>query len=164
MTDQLPADGLERMQRDARNRGLNVDVVTRPPAGSLVEAAGLMGLAVHEIVKSLVVKHKDGSFFFALIPGDRTISWPKLRALLGVNKLSLPRPEVAFAATGYERGTITPLGATTPWPVYIDSSVVAGRICLGAGAHGHSAFVDSAELISALDATVADISDAEAPG
>ena len=143
MEDQLPADGLERMQRDARNRGLHVDVVTRQPAGSLVEAAGLMGLEVHEIVKSLVVKHKDGSFLFALIPGDRSISWPKLRALLGVNKLSLPRPEVALAATGYERGTITPLGATTPWPVYVDSSVAAGRICLGAGAHGHSAFVDS---------------------
>ncbi|MGL3806759.1 aminoacyl-tRNA deacylase [Paeniglutamicibacter sp. R2-26] len=151
------------MQQDALNRGLKVEVVTRQPAGSLAEAAAQMGLEVHEIVKSLVVKHKDGSFFFALVPGDRTISWPKLRALLGVNKLSLPRPDVALAATGYERGTITPLGATTPWPVYVDSSVVSGRICLGAGAHGHSAFVDSAELVSALNATVADISDVEAP-
>lgn len=164
MPDQLPADGLERMQRDARTRGLDVDVVPRPPAGSLAEAARLMGLEVHEIVKSLVVKHKDGSFFFVLLPGDRVISWPKLRSLLGVNKLSLPRPEVALAVTGFERGTITPLGSTTPWPVYVDGSVEPGRICLGAGDRGHSAFVDSAELVSALGATVADISDAVAPG
>ena len=65
-------------------------------------------------MKSLVVKHKDGSFLFALVPGDRQISWPKLRALLGVNKLSLPAADVAFEATGYERGTITPLGSTAP--------------------------------------------------
>lgn len=161
MPEQLPADGLERMQRDALNRGLNVEVVTRQPAGSLSEAADLMGLEVHEIIKSLVVKHKDGTFLFALVPGGRSISWPKLRALLGVNKLSLPRPEVALSATGYERGTITPLGSSSQWPVYVDASIGPGRVALGAGAHGHSAFVDSGELISALGAIVADISDVE---
>lgn len=160
MADQLPA-GVARMQQDAARRGLDVDVVSRPPAGSLAEAAALLGVEPREIIKSLVVKHKDGSFFFALIPGDRVISWPKLRSLLGVNKLSMPHSDVAFAATGYERGTITPLGSTTPWPVYADVGIEQGRICIGAGAHGHSAFVDSTALIAALGATVADISDRE---
>ncbi|HXS24898.1 MAG TPA: YbaK/EbsC family protein, partial [Gemmatimonadales bacterium] len=77
MADQLPA-GVERMMHDASARGLDVEVVSRPPAGSLAEAAGLLGIQPREIIKSLVVKHKDGSFFFALIPGDRVISWPKL--------------------------------------------------------------------------------------
>ena len=72
-------------------------------------------------MKSLVVKHKDGRFLFALIPGDRQISWPKLRSLVGVNKLSLPPADVALDATGYERGTITPLGSTNAWPVYADA-------------------------------------------
>jgi prolyl-tRNA editing enzyme YbaK/EbsC (Cys-tRNA(Pro) deacylase) len=160
MSDHLPA-GVERMMHDASARGLDVEVVSRPPAGSLAEAAGLLGIQPREIIKSLVVKHKDGSFFFALIPGDRVISWPKLRSLLGVNKLSLPHSDVAFAATGYERGTITPLGSRTPWPVYADFGVEPGRICIGAGAHAHSALVDSTDLIAALDATVADISDPE---
>lgn len=160
MAEQVPA-GVARMQQDAAKRGLDVQVVSRPPARSLAEAAGLLGVEPREIIKSLVVKHKDGSFFFALIPGDRVISWPKLRSLLGVNKLSMPHSDVAFAATGYERGTITPLGSITPWPVYADLGMEPGRICIGAGAHGHSAFVDSTALIAALDATVADISDPE---
>ena len=42
------------------------------------------------------------------------ISWPKLRALLGVNRISMPSADVALAVTGYERGTITPLGSTDP--------------------------------------------------
>lgn len=160
MVDPLPA-GVARMQQDAARLGLDIAVVTRPPAGSLAEAAALLGVAPREIIKSLVVKRKDGSFLFALIPGDRVISWPKLRSLLGVNKLSLPHSNVAFAATGYERGTITPLGSSTPWPVYADVGIEPGRICIGAGAHGHSAFVDSTALIAALGATVADISDPE---
>lgn len=45
---------------------------------------------------------------FVPVPGDRQTSWPKLRALLGVNRLSIPDAETARAATGYERGTPLP--------------------------------------------------------
>ena len=105
-----------------------------------------------------MVKRHDGTFLFALIPGDRQISWPKLRAVVGVNKLQLPPQDVALDATGYERGTITPLGSTTAWPVFADSEI-AGRIALGAGEHGFSAWVLADDLVRGLDATVADISE-----
>jgi Cys-tRNA(Pro)/Cys-tRNA(Cys) deacylase len=153
------ANGMDRFLADAKERGLDVEVVPRPPAGSLAEAAELLGIRPADIVKSLVVKHKDGSFLFALIPGDRQISWPKLRALLGVNKLSLPPADVAFEATGYPRGTITPLGSTTAWPVFADAAITGRRISMGAGDHGHSAFLQADALIDALGATTADISE-----
>jgi Cys-tRNA(Pro) deacylase len=150
--------GHARFLDDAAARGLRVEVADRGRARSLEEAAANLGIEPREIVKSLVVRHPDGSFLFALIPGDRQISWPKLRKLVGVNRLSMPAPDVALEATGYERGTITPLGSTTAWPVYADASI-SGRISLGAGEHGRSAFVDAEELFRTLDATVADISD-----
>lgn len=155
------ADGIGhgRFLADAAARGLQVDIVERPAAKSLEEAAAILGITPADIVKSLVVKHKDGSFLFALIPGDRQISWPKLRTLVGVNKLSLPPADAALDATGYERGTITPLGSTKSWPVYADSTVTGRRISMGAGAHGYSAFVDADALTAALGAVVADISD-----
>ncbi|BDZ50902.1 hypothetical protein GCM10025867_31430 [Frondihabitans sucicola] len=127
------------------------------------EAAALLGIEPGTIVKSLVVKKHDGSFLFALVPGGRQISWSKLRAAVGVNKLSMPSPDVALEATGYERGTITPMGSSTAWPVFADERVAGRRVALGAGAHGHSAFVDGDALIAAYAATVADITDDEAP-
>jgi len=132
--------------------------VARPAAESLDEAAELLGLAASDIVKTLVVKRSDDTYLFALIPGDRAISWPKLRAVVGVNKLRLPEPELALAATGFERGTITPVGSTTAWPVYADASIVGKRIAMGAGAHGFSLFVDADDLIRSYDAVVDDIS------
>jgi len=106
-----------------------------------------------------VVKRHDGTFLFALVPGDKQISWGKLRAVVGVNKLQLPSAELALEVTGYERGTITPLGSTTAWPVFVDSSVAGRRVSLGAGEHGLSLFVDADALVAGLDATYADISD-----
>ena len=75
------------------------------------------------MVKTLVVRLTDDDIRFVLVPGDREISWPKLRALLGVNRLSMPSADVAYAVTGYVRGTITPLGSSKAWPVVADSAV-----------------------------------------
>jgi Cys-tRNA(Pro)/Cys-tRNA(Cys) deacylase len=153
------SSGRDRVAADAAARGIPIEFIERFKASSLEEAASIMGIEPSDIVKSLVVKRHDGTFLFALVPGDRQISWAKLRAVVGVNKLQLPDKEVALDATGYERGTITPLGSTTAWPVYADESIVGRRVSLGAGEHGLSAFVQADDLIAGLDAVVADISD-----
>lgn len=150
-----------RAREAASALGLSVEIVERPAARSLPEAAALLGLSPADIVKTLVVKRSDDTFLFALIPGDRAISWPKLRAVVGVNRLKLPDAEVALAATGYERGTITPFGASTAWPVVADERLRGREITLGAGEHGVAVAVDADAALAALDATVADVTDPE---
>lgn len=149
---------LVRVREDAAERGLAIEIRERPAARSLPEAAQLLGIAPSAIVKTLVVKRSDDTYLFALIPGGRSISWPKLRAVVGVNRLRLPEAELALAATGYERGTITPIGSSTAWPVIADETIVGQRVAMGSGVHGYSLFVDADDLIRAYDATVADIS------
>lgn len=156
-------DPLDRVRDAAAALDLEIELRERPDAKSLDEAAALLGIPPSGIVKTLVVKRADDTYLFALIPGDRAISWPKLRAVVGVNKLQLPDPQRALAATGYERGTIVPIGSTTSWPVYADERIRGKRIAMGAGAHGYSLFVEADALIAAYDATVADISAGLAP-
>jgi Cys-tRNA(Pro)/Cys-tRNA(Cys) deacylase len=145
-----------RVRGAASALGLDIEIRERPGASSLEEAARMLGLNPREIVKTLVVKRSDDTYLFALVPGDRQISWPKLRAAVGVNKLRLPEPERALEATGYERGTIVPLGSTVAWPVYADENI-SGRIAMGAGAHGYSLFVEADALLDALGAMITDI-------
>ncbi|GGF24663.1 aminoacyl-tRNA deacylase [Subtercola lobariae] len=151
--------GTERVEVDARERGLAIEIVERPAADSLEAAAALLGLEPSAVIKSLVVKRHDGDYLFVLTPGDRQISWPKLRTLLGVNKLSLPSADLALEATGYERGTITPLGSLTALPVFADERMLGKQVALGAGEHGHSLLVDADALVAAFGATVADITE-----
>ena len=131
------------------------------PVRSLVEAAQARGVEPADVVKTLVVRRGEDDHLFVLVPGLRTISWPRLRALLGVSRLSMPDATAAQAATGYERGTITPFGSTRAWPVVADERVRGRRITLGAGAHGLAVAVDADAALVALSATVADISDPE---
>ncbi|MGH3369176.1 MAG: aminoacyl-tRNA deacylase, partial [Nocardioidaceae bacterium] len=106
----------------------------------------------------IVVRLSDEDYRFVLVPGDREIAWPKLRTLLGVNRISMPDKDTAFAVTGYVRGTITPLGSTQAWPVIADDRLT-GTISIGGGAHGVGLTVDAKALVEALDATVTDVTD-----
>jgi prolyl-tRNA editing enzyme YbaK/EbsC (Cys-tRNA(Pro) deacylase)/8-oxo-dGTP pyrophosphatase MutT (NUDIX family) len=142
----------------AQRAAIGFAVTRHGPVRSLAEAAAARGLEPRQLIKTLVVRLADDDYRFVLVPGDREIAWPRLRSLLGVNRLSLPDARVAREVTGYERGTITPLGSRHPWPVVADERV-AGTVSLGGGAHGVALRVDAAEVLDALGATVADVTD-----
>jgi len=141
--------------------GVSYRAVTYGHVASVAEAAAARGIEVRDVVKTLVVRRADDDYVFVLVPGDRSISWPKLRALLGVSRLSMPDADTAFAATGYKRGTITPFGSTTAWLVIADEVIVGRQISLGAGAHGTAVILAADDVIVALGASVADVTDPE---
>jgi Cys-tRNA(Pro) deacylase len=135
-------------------------VITRHGrVGSLAEAAAARGVEPRDVIKTLVVRRAADDYLFVLVPGDREISWPKLRALLGVNRISMPDADTAREVTGYERGTITPFGSTHAWPVIADATATGRTISIGAGAHGVSATVHADAVVQVLDAQVADVTD-----
>jgi Cys-tRNA(Pro)/Cys-tRNA(Cys) deacylase len=143
--------------------GLPHTVLRHAPVGSLAEAAEVRGVTPADVVKTLVVRRADDDYLFVLVPGDRTISWPRLRALLGVSRLSMPDAATARDVTGYERGTITPFGAARPWPVVADTRLSGRQVTLGGGAHGVAVLLDADAAVSALGATVADVTDPQPP-
>jgi len=133
-----------------------VRVIERPR--DLEEAAARLGVPTSRLLKTLVIRVAEGAYLLALIPGPEQLAWPKLRAHLGVSRLSLPDAEEARAATGYERGTITPFGALGGWPVLADAGIRgAGTVTVGAGAHGVSLRLDADDLLRAVDAEVLDL-------
>lgn len=150
-----------RAERALRAAGIAYVIARHGPVDSLAEAAAARGIEPAGIVKTLVVRRGEDDYLFVLVPGDRTISWPKLRALLGVSRLSMPDAATAKAVTGYERGTITPFGSLRAWPVIADERVAGRTVSIGAGAHGVAATIDGTALVGALGATTADVTEPE---
>lgn len=146
--------GLEELARS----GLEHRIVRFARPRSLEESAAAQSIPIGSVVKTLVVRRSVDDYVLLLVPGDRTIDWPKLRARLGVSRLSLPDADEARSATGYERGAITPFGSHRRWPVIADRRVASlAQASIGAGAHGLVAHLAGADLIRYLDADLADI-------
>ena len=152
--------GLLRALRHARRLGLDVQVRRHGRVSSLAEAAAARGVEPRSLIKTLVVRLSDDDHRLVLVPGGRKISWPPLRALWGVNRTSMPDADSALAVTGFPRGTITPLGTRTDLPVVADSHV-SGTVSIGGGAHGVGLTVDAGALVTALGASVADVTEPE---
>jgi len=149
--------------RAARAAGLTFRLVRTERPSSAEESARLQGIRLDQLLRTIVVRRARDDYVFVLVPGGRQIDWPKLRAHLGTRRLSLPDRDEAQEATGYERGAITPFGATTPWPVIADASIRSrGTVAIGAGAHGVNLHVASADLVDSLDADEADVTTTDA--
>src|SRR6476620_10540119 len=145
----------ERATAAIEDSGIAHTVTRHGRVASLEEAAAARGVEPRDIVKTLVVRRADDDFLFVLVPGDREISWPKLRTLLGVNRISMPDADTALAVTGYVLGTITPSGSRRPGPVIMDESGAGQEISLGAGAHGVGVVAQADDVARALDAQLA---------
>ena len=153
------ADGETRAAQALAAAGIQHTITRHGRVSSLEEAAAARGVAPADIIKTLVVRRADDDYLFVLVPGDREISWPKLRGLLGVNRLSMPDAATARDVTGYERGTITPFGSLRPWPVVVDATVAGRTVSIGAGAHGVAATAHGDDVVRVLKAQVADVTE-----
>ena len=139
--------------------GIAHRVVRTERAGSAEESASLQGIPVGALLRTIVVRRGDDDYLFVLVPAGRRFDWPKLRAHLGIRRLTLPDAEEARAATGYERYTITPFGASRAWPVILDESATSEPVVsVGGGGFGINLHLAPGDLVQALDASVVDVS------
>jgi Cys-tRNA(Pro)/Cys-tRNA(Cys) deacylase len=138
--------------------GLVFDLVRTERPNSAEESAALQGIELGQLLRTIVIRRGEDDYLFVLVPGGRNIDWPKLRAHLGVSRLSLPDAEEAKAVTGYERGAITPFGSSTAWPVLADAAVVGqARVAIGGGARGVNLHLAADDLLRQLGAEIADV-------
>src|SRR3954447_9870346 len=140
----------------ARDAGIPFEVMRTQRARSAEESAGFQGIAIGQLLRTIVVRRGADDYVFVLVPGGRRIDWAKLRSHLGIRRISLPDKDEAFEATGYERGAITPWGASHTWPVIADEAVGAAGdpVAIGGGAHGVNLHVAPEDLLQATNAPV----------
>jgi Cys-tRNA(Pro) deacylase len=154
MTDQPTTPAILALEAT----GVPFRVVRTEIAHSAEESAALQGVPLGSLLRSILVRRAADDYLFVLVPGGRRFAWPKLRAHLGTNRLTLPDAEEARAITGYERGAITPFGTLRPWPVIADASIVGlDVVAIGGGARGVNVHLAPGDLIEAAGAVVVDI-------
>ena len=144
--------------------GVPFRVVRTEIARSAEESASLQGIALGSLLRSILVRRAADDYLFVLVPGGRRFDWPKLRAHLGTNRLTLPDADEAKEETGYERGAITPFGARRRWPVIADASIKGlATVAIGGGARGVNVHLAPGDLVHATGAEVVDITTPEEP-
>ena len=121
-------------------------------------AADAVGLPHEIVLKSLVFRADDGSYLFALIAGNASVSTRRLGRATGHKHVEAAAPRDAEHVTGYRVGGISPLGSRHRLRVILDKRTAAHpALVINAGARGTLVRLATTDLIRVLNASIADI-------
>jgi len=121
------------------------------PVHSLEQAARERGQSPDQVVRSIVFRVAKDEYLMVLVAGDRQVSWPALRRYLGQSRVRMANEAEVLAATGYERGAVSPIGVPAPMRVLLDESVLAqSEISIGSGERGVTVILRTDDLRRAL--------------
>src|SRR5512137_2891880 len=84
------------------------------PPDSLEEAARQRGQSPQQVIRSIVFRLTAEQFVMVLIAGPGQVSWKRIRAHLGVSRISMASQPEVLAVTGFVRGAVTPIGLPHP--------------------------------------------------
>ena len=125
---------------------------------SAIHVAETMGLDIATIFKTLVARGDKSGVIMAVINGADEVDLKALARASGNKSVEMVALKELQPLTGYIRGGCSPLGAKKNYPVYLDSKAMAqDKISISAGVRGEQLILAPTDLVTAANATVADI-------
>jgi Cys-tRNA(Pro) deacylase len=121
--------------------------------GGTAESARQLGVAEHQVIKTLVMQDEQARPLIVLMHGDRQVSTKNLARALGVKSVEPCTPQTAQRHSGYLVGGTSPFATKKAMPVVVEASVLdLPRIWINGGRRGLLVALDPALLRTALDA------------
>jgi len=104
------------------------------PTPTVPAAARALGVEPDQIVKTVIFL-LAGRPFVVYACGTRRVDAGRLADRLGVSRdaIKLANPDEVLALSGYQVGTVPPLGLKTPMPAYMDPAVLAHDVIYAGG-------------------------------
>jgi Cys-tRNA(Pro) deacylase len=110
-----------------------------------------LGVAEHEVVKTLVMEDEDGKPLIVLMHGDRKVSTKNLARQAGKKRVAPCKPEVAQRHTAYQVGGTSPFGTKKRMPVYMERSILdLPKIYINGGRRGFLVGMAPGEIVRTL--------------
>jgi Cys-tRNA(Pro) deacylase len=121
--------------------------------GGTAESARQLGVAEHEVVKTLVMQDERAQPLVVLMHGDRQVSLKNLAREIGCKSVEPCKPEVAQRHSGFLVGGTSPFGLRKAMPVFVEATVLElPRILINGGRRGFLVGIEPAVLTAPLGA------------
>lgn len=117
-----------------------------------------LGVAEHEVVKTLVMQDEAGKPLLVLMHGDRKVSTKNLARQAGVKSIETCRPDAAQRHSGYQVGGTSPFGTRKKLAVYLERSILElPKIYINGGRRGFLVGMAPGEIVRVLQPTLVEV-------
>jgi Cys-tRNA(Pro)/Cys-tRNA(Cys) deacylase len=125
-----------------------------------LEAAAVLGVEADRVFKTLLAD-VDGRLVVGIVPVTGKLDLKHLAAAVGGKRAAMADPVLAERRTGYVVGGISPIGQKTTHPTVLDETAeLWDTVYVSGGRRGFDIELAPADLVTATDATLADIAGA----
>jgi len=122
--------------------------------GTRVSAREL-GVAEHDVVKTLVMQDETGAPLMVLMHGDLEVSTKQFAREIGRKQIEPCKPDAANRHSGYMVGGTSPFGTRKAMPVFVEASILdLPVIYINGGARGFLVGIAPADLVRLLNPTL----------
>ncbi len=119
--------------------------------GGTAHASAALGVDEHMVIKTLVMQTDPRHPLVVLMHGDREVSTKELARAIGAKHVEPCEADVAQRHTGYLVGGISPFGARSAMPVYVERTIFdLERIFINGGRRGFLVEIDPGDLRQAF--------------
>ncbi len=119
--------------------------------GGTRHSAAMLGVAEHDVVKTLVFLADQKQPLIVLMHGDREVSAKELARVIGAKRVEPCDERTAQKYTGYQFGGTSPFGTRVALPVYVERSIFTlPRLYINGGKRGFLVEIDPADLKKAF--------------
>lgn len=131
----------------------------KSPTKTAERTAALLGLNLDEVIKSVILIADDKPIL-AIVPGNRKVSYKKMKDTLRVSRVRLAEPQEVIDLTGYVLGATPPLAHQKKFYTLVDKAAVDKQILYtGCGEVNALLKIRPEDLIEVTEAQVADITE-----
>jgi len=134
------------------------------PVFTIETAAQQRGVVKDEMVKSILLRDKDGHYVMACVRGDARVAPQAVRACLPPEwkRLRFATAEEILVVTGCVQGAVAPLGLPEHVPVIFDEAIAkCSKVSISSGDLMAGLELDPQDLIRAASARLALIAEPE---
>jgi Cys-tRNA(Pro) deacylase len=126
--------------------------------GGTEVSARALGVAEHDVVKTLVMQDEDAKPLIVLMHGDRKVSTKNLARQAGVKRIEPCKPEAAQRHSGYQVGGTSPFGTRKKLAVYLERSILdLPKIYINGGRRGFLVGIAPGEIVRTLQPTLVEV-------
>ena len=119
--------------------------------GGTEVSASSLGVAEHDIVKTLVMQDEAAKPLIVLMHGDRKVSTKNLARQADRKRIEPCKPEVAQRHTAYQVGGTSPFGTKKKLPVYLERTILElPKIYINGGRRGFLVGIAPSEIVRTL--------------
>jgi Cys-tRNA(Pro)/Cys-tRNA(Cys) deacylase len=123
-------------------------------------AADAMGIPREQVFKTLVTRGAGKKLYVFCLPVNTELNLKKAAKITGEKNIEMVHVKEIQELTGYIRGGCSPIGMRKKYPTVIDeTALLYDSIGVSAGARGIQIMLSPDDLISYIQAEVADITD-----